>query len=139
MRFSFKTLDYQTRAAESVARVFEGQPRASAGTNFTAGGALYDASGQSLMLNTFVGSGNSEILLSDEELDANIAKVQRGNNIRRERRKQGEGAPLGRVTLDVEMETGTGKTYVYTKAIYELNRRYGWTKFIIVTPSIAIR
>ena len=48
-------------------------------------------------------------------------------------------APFGRCALDVEMETGTGKTYVYIKTIFELNRRYGWSKFIVVVPSVAIR
>ena len=46
---------------------------------------------------------------------------------------------LGRCALDVEMETGTGKTYVYIKTMFELNKRYGWSKYIVVVPSIAIR
>ena len=46
---------------------------------------------------------------------------------------------MGRCSLDIEMETGTGKTYVYIKTMFELNKKYGWSKFIVVVPSIAIR
>src|SRR5690606_7306503 len=74
--------------------------------------------------------------LSPTQLLDNIRKVQRQNQIA----ESGElSHDIGAVQLDVEMETGTGKTYVYTKTIYELNRLYGWTKFIVVVPSIAIR
>lgn len=134
MRFAFKKLEYQQEAASSIADVFEGQPLASA-ASFTTGIAP-NSSDQVLELSTFWGFGNNEIVLSDEELNENIAKIRRRNEVRI---ADNEASPLGRVSLDVEMETGTGKTYVYTNAIYELNRLYGWTKFIIVTPSIAIR
>jgi type III restriction enzyme len=67
----------------------------------------------------------------------NIQQVQRGQNLPVSDTLVKN--KVARVNLDVEMETGTGKTYCYIKTIFELNRRYGWSKFIIVVPSIAIR
>ena len=71
-----------------------------------------------------------------EELLANVKKMQRKNGVLLSKELHRD---LGAVELDVEMETGTGKTYVYTKTMFELNARYGWSKFIIVVPSVAIR
>lgn len=79
---------------------------------------------------------NNDIILSTETIIANINSVQKKAGISL---SSTIVHPLGKVTLDIEMETGTGKTFVYTKAIFELNKRYGWSKFIIVVPSIAIR
>lgn len=82
------------------------------------------------------GYKNELIELSDEQLLQNIHRVQSQNNIRLSINLVKD---LGRCSLDIEMETGTGKTYVYIKTMFELNKRYGWSKFIVVVPSIAIR
>ena len=82
------------------------------------------------------GFKNDELDITDTQLLTNIQKLQRDNNIKV---SPSLVKDLGRCSLDVEMETGTGKTYVYIKTMFELNKRYGWTKFIVVVPSIAIR
>ena len=79
---------------------------------------------------------NEIIELSDEQLLINIQKLQSQNNIKQSKALVKD---LGRCSLDIEMETGTGKTYVYIKTMFELNKKYGWSKFIVVVPSIAIR
>ena len=79
---------------------------------------------------------NEELHLTKDRLLANIRRVQSARNLHR---SDTLSAPLGACALDVEMETGTGKTYVYIKTMFELNRRYGWSKFIVVVPSIPIR
>ena len=82
------------------------------------------------------GYKNEPVRLTSEELLANIRAIQAENNIHQSERLVRD---LGCCSLDVEMETGTGKTYVYIKTMFELNKRYGWSKFIVVVPSIAIR
>ncbi|MFA5383812.1 MAG: DEAD/DEAH box helicase family protein [Eubacteriales bacterium] len=83
----------------------------------------------------FTGFGNSKLMpeLNDGVILENINKIQRSNQIEPSRQLE------GRYNLTVEMETGVGKTYTYIKTMYELNKRYGWSKFIIVVPSVAIR
>lgn len=138
MEFKYTIQDYQTRAANAVADVFEGQPRVE-GYQFVRdiGSSAFNSSGQELMTFADVdGYRNASIVLKPNELLTNINHVQSVNDIQRSNTLHHE---LGSVELDVEMETGTGKTYVYTETIFELNRRYGWSKFIIVVPSIAIR
>jgi hypothetical protein len=83
------------------------------------------------------GFKNADLALTDLALLDNIQQVQRGQNLPVSETLV--KTKVARVNLDVEMETGTGKTYCYIKTIFELNRRYGWSKFIIVVPSIAIR
>ena len=82
------------------------------------------------------GYKNEEVELSDEQLLSNIHTLQSKNNIKL---SPALIKNLGRCSLDIEMETGTGKTYVYIKTMFELNKKYGWSKFIVVVPSIAIR
>lgn len=83
-----------------------------------------------------IGYKNEVLELSNEQLLANIQTLQRQNNIKI---SPSLVKDLGRCSLDIEMETGTGKTYVYIKTMFELNKKYGWSKFIVVVPSIAIR
>ena len=82
------------------------------------------------------GYKNEAIELTDEQLLKNIHSVQTQNNIKL---SPALTKDLGRCSLDIDMETGTGKTYVYIKTMFELNKNYGWSKFIVVVPSIAIR
>ena len=83
-----------------------------------------------------MGFANAPVALSETQLLHNIREVQNDNNIKG---SSSLAKHLGACSLDVEMETGTGKTYVYIKTMFELNKRYGWSKFIVVVPSIAIR
>ena len=129
MKFTFKIQQYQTDAVDAVVNVFEGQP--------FQGGFSYvrDLGGSSELSLTAEGFANAPIAACVDLL-RNIKKIQHDSNIAESDELVHK---LGRVQLDVEMETGTGKTYVYIKTMFELNKRYGWSKFIIVVPSIAIR
>lgn len=82
------------------------------------------------------GYKNEVVALSDNQLLQNIHTLQSQNNIKLSPELVHD---MGRCSLDIEMETGTGKTYVYIKTMFELNKKYGWSKFIVVVPSIAIR
>lgn len=147
MKFNFKIQQYQTDAVNAVVRVFQGQGfhdrigyirdrgRVQAEPHQgTLGIPDEGADGIDPLDDT--GYRNEAVELSDERLLHNIQTLQSQNNIRL---STSLVKGLGRCSLDVEMETGTGKTYVYIKTMFELNRKYGWSKFIVVVPSIAIR
>lgn len=143
MEFIFKPYDYQTKAADAVCDVFDGQPytdpldyqraqpRAKTMADGAEPGMLADAY-------TDLGFRNADVRLNNDALLENVRRVQKANQIL-PLIKELPAKAHGRIQLDVSMETGTGKTFVYTKTIFELNKRYGWSKFIIVVPSIAIR
>ncbi|MCM1161882.1 MAG: DEAD/DEAH box helicase family protein [Roseburia sp.] len=151
MKFNFKIQQYQTDAVESVVRVFKGQPY-SAPINYRRDignikqvkqysqiSFITDEEQQALdFTDDFDDTGfkNEMIRLSSSALLSNVKEVQQENNLMISDILVDN---LGACSLDVEMETGTGKTYVYIKTMYELNKHYGWTKFIVVVPSIAIR
>ena len=132
MKLKFKVQPYQTNAVESVVDCFAGQPLVT--------GASYriDPGKQKQQLFEFeTGFRNADIALTDAQLLKNIHAVQKRQNL-----PLSDGLAANnvcKINLDVEMETGTGKTYCYIKTIFEMNKRYGWNKFIIVVPSIAIR
>ena len=134
MKFNFKIQQYQTDAVENTVSVFTGQP--------SRDNALYrrdlgkKAAGSFTFEEDYSGYRNADIELSDAELLAKIHTLQSSQDIPESKSLVHN---LGRVGLDIEMETGTGKTYVYIKTMFELNKRYGWSKFIVVVPSIAIR
>ena len=134
MKFKFKIQQYQTDAVESTVGVFAGQP--------SHGNLTYRCdlggrrSGTLAFEDESTSYRNAGIELSDGELLRNIREIQNRRDIPESGALSHE---LGRVGLDIEMETGTGKTYVYIKTMFELNKRYGWSKFIVVVPSIAIR
>ena len=138
MKFKFTIQPYQTEAVDSVVRVFAGQPF---NDNFTYRRDVeierditnYMYSDEEL----YRGFANADVRLSDSELLENIRRIQTRNNIKLSDSLTRTGH--GSCSLDVETETGTGKTYVYIKTIFELNKHYGWSKFIVVVPSIAIR
>ena len=149
MKFNFKIQQYQTDAVDAVVKVFEGQGY-SEKTSYILDQGKNVAKEQGQMQLVFdnadeteiydplsdTGYKNAAVELSDEQLLHNIQKLQSENNIKQSDSLSRE---LGRCSLDIEMETGTGKTYVYIKTMFELNKRYGWSKFIVVVPSIAIR
>lgn len=84
----------------------------------------------------YMGFANAPVALDHNQILRNINEVQRDNNIKE---ASSLAKHMGACSLDVEMETGTGKTYVYIKTMFELNKQYGWSKFIVIVPSIAIR
>ncbi len=141
MKLKFKVQQYQTDAVENTVRVFNGQPNHGLAEYVIDKGKTYVIqNGKKVQVETFdfdnAGFMNSEIVLSREEILENIHKIQTESNIKLSSEVV---AKLGHCQLDIEMETGTGKTYVYTRTMFELNKLYGWSKFIIVVPSIAIR
>lgn len=146
MKFKFKIQDYQTDAVNAVVNVFDGQPFKDRVSYLRDLGKRQQNVQTSLLEEDLYymdsdGSGfeNAQIVLSDEQLLDNIRALQLANNIKQSSELS---TPLGktcRCSLDIEMETGTGKTYCYIKTIFELNKKYGWSKFIVVVPSIAIR
>ncbi|MBQ8705382.1 MAG: DEAD/DEAH box helicase family protein [Paludibacteraceae bacterium] len=141
MKFQFKIQDYQTDAVESTLRVFAGQPNQAMGEYIIDKGKLMKRINGGLHEVADLGMEergyrNQPIALSDDELLHNLHSVQADNNVNL---SSGLSNKLGRCALDIEMETGTGKTYVYIKTMFEMNKRFGWSKFIVVVPSIAIR
>ncbi len=163
MKLKFKHQAYQTRAVESVVDCFKGQPN-TAGLSYRIDPGMTkqqkrDAETRqvdALGYEDETGFKNAGIILSPQQLLDNIQQVQRRQNLPQSAsltefktlKKGGfvvdkayskKALAIAPYHLDVEMETGTGKTYCYIKTIFELNQRYGWSKFIIVVPSIAIR
>ena len=122
-------LRYQKQAIDAVVELFGGQlPKQSNFTVMSPGASL-----QPGLLPTENGIGN-RLDLDEEALLRNLQTIQLRNGL-----KQSTDLAKGRYDFDIEMETGTGKTYVYLRTIYELNKTYGFTKFVIVVPSIAIK
>ena len=139
MKLKFKQQAYQTRAVEAVADCFKGQPM-TGGISYRMDPGIQSKDSQGYyqnVLEDFSGFRNAEIALSEQMLLENIRKVQQLQNL------PVSGSlvktKISPLNLDIEMETGTGKTYCYIKSAFEMNKRFGWTKFIIVVPSIAIR
>lgn len=144
MKFNFKIQQYQTDAVEAVVNVFKGQGYHNGISYRRDIGKYKDPKQMKIVdedmsiIDPFDDSGykNEVVELSDEQLLQNIHTLQSENNIKL---SPSLIKDMGRCSLDIEMETGTGKTYVYIKTMFELNKRYGWSKFIVVVPSIAIR
>ena len=134
MKLKFKVQPYQTQAVDSVVECFSGQP-CSSGITYRIDPGVQ----QSGQAGLFEESGfkNSDLQLTPAQILANIHDIQKNQNLTRsDTLVERAGC---KINLDVEMETGTGKTYCYIKSIFEMNKRYGWSKFIIMVPSIAIR
>ena len=148
MKLKFKVQPYQTNAVDAVVDCFAGQPKSS-GLNYR----IDPGRGNQARLD-LEGFKNDEIRLPDGQILTNIQTVQKLQNLPQsksldeftevDRKGQVKTKPRtykpgGKLNLDIEMETGTGKTYCYIKTIFEMNKRYGWSKFIVMVPSIAIR
>ena len=152
MKFKFKIQPYQTNAVESVVDCFAGQPNIDS--------PIYQIDpGSKVQISTAEeGFKNAEITLKEEQVLTNLQKVQRhqslpvsecltdfttfdrkGNLCAARASYKKDALAATSIHLDIEMETGTGKTYCYIKTIFEMNQHYGWSKFIIMVPSIAIR
>jgi type III restriction enzyme len=134
MKLQFKNQKFQADAAKAVCDVFAGQPYMTSSYMIDKGISEQEPQGQVSILE-FTGFNNHKIIpeLNDSIMLENINKIQRVGQIEPSKKLE------GRYNLTVEMETGVGKTYTYIKSMYELNKRYGWSKFIIVVPSVAIR
>ena len=133
MKLQFKHQKFQADAAKAVVDVFAGQPYLTPTYMMDRGDGNYQIG---LEDDTdFTGWRNERIVpeLSDKLILEHLQKVQRTNQIKPSDKLE------GRYNLTIEMETGVGKTYTYIKTMYELNKHYGWSKFIVVVPSIAIR
>ncbi len=148
MKLQFKVQSYQTNAVDAVVDCFAGQP--------LSGGLRYRIDpGKDTQIEAFEeGFKNADLRLTDAKLLENIHAVQKQGNLtpsisldhftQADRKGQVKSKPNSyrpgaKLNLDIEMETGTGKTYCYIKTIFEMNKRFGWSKFIVMVPSIAIR
>ena len=148
MEFKFKCLDYQKDAAESIVAVFNGLDiKNNINDSKTKVGTFKNIIAECNEEN--IGLKNYDISLSQEDILKNIQEVQQRNGITVSLTLAEGNDELadysslykkyGKCVLDVSMETGTGKTYVYVKTIFEFYRKYKWNKFIIIVPSVAIR
>lgn len=136
LKLQFKHQKFQADAAKAVVDVFAGQPYLTP-TYMIDRGIDYQMSITDE--EDFTGWRNEPIVpgLSDKVILSNLQKVQRANQLKPSERL--EGSKSCKYNLTIEMETGVGKTYTYIKTMYELNKHYGWSKFIVVVPSVAIR
>ena len=133
MKLQFKHQKFQTDAAKAVVDVFAGQPYLTPSYMMDRGSGYYQ---QTITEEQdYTGWSNQKIVpeLNDRLILEHINTIQRANQIKPSTKLE------GKFNLTIEMETGVGKTYTYIKTMYELNRAYGWSKFIVVVPSIAIR
>ena len=133
MKLQFKHQKFQADAAKAVVDVFAGQPYLTPSYMMDKGNGSYQIELDEE--EKFTGWRNERIIpaLFDARILENLQKIQRANQIVPSPKLE------GRYNLTIEMETGVGKTYTYIKTMYELNKHYGWSKFIVVVPSIAIR
>lgn len=131
MKIRYKHQRFQENATRAVTDCFLGQPHYDGASNFLVDQG-YDRGMRSML--KVEGFANAPIEIPEEVLRDNIRKVQMGFGLKPIDDLEGD-----KRTLTIEMETGTGKTFTYIKTMFELNKLYGWTKFIIVVPSIAIR
>ena len=134
MKFKFKIQQYQTDAVENTVAVFRGQPTHTLST-YRRDLGIYQNQ-RIIYKEEEAGYGNHRLELDKQTILRNIRSIQNLYDIAPSETLAKGVAP---VNLDIEMETGTGKTYVYIKTMFELNKQYGWSKFIVVVPSIAIR
>ncbi len=150
MKLQFKEQDFQVQAVEAVVNCFKGQALKT--NRFTlerskdllkkakqvAAGVTQTSAFENEVLED-IGYRNSAIQVSESQLLKNIQQVQKDNDLHESQKiERPKGVRLG-YNLTIEMETGTGKTYTYIRTMYELQKKYGWSKFIIIVPSIAIR
>jgi len=134
MKLQFKSQMYQADATQSVVDVFRGQGKASLGEIAERKITKTTMLNQEHIDEEIVYRFANSKLNSELDLLQNIQSVQKQDELLRQSVDLKKG-----LNFTVEMETGTGKTYVYTKTMFELNRKYGWSKFIVIVPSIAIR
>ena len=136
MQLQFTHQDYQARAVDAVVQVFDGQPLAKSDFALASASASVDYAAD--------GSIGNALRLSEEQILANVQKVQTANGVAQSANLAASYSDDGKqvfcpLNFSIEMETGTGKTYTFIKTMYELNRLYGFKKFVVVVHSVAIR
>ena len=136
MKLKYKYQKFQADAAKAVVDVFAGQPYLTPSYMMDRGDGTYQIGLEEDK--NFTGWSNHKIVpqLSDGAILEHIQKIQRANQLKPSDKLEGR---TNGYNLSIEMETGVGKTYTYIKTMYELNKHYGWTKFIVIVPSVAIR
>lgn len=149
MKLQFKEQQFQLQAVKSVIDCFEGQPLKSNRFTLEKSKDIIRQAKQAALgmaelnletsLEEAIGYRNSSLQITEEQVLKNIQSVQRSNDLIESKEiEKPKGLRLG-YNLTIEMETGTGKTYTYIRSMYELHKHYGWSKFIVIVPSIAIR
>lgn len=147
MKLQFKEQDFQVNAVQAVVECFEGQPLKTNRFTLERSKELIKKAKQAATgvqtidfeIEEEIGYRNSAIQLMETQMLKNIQEVQKKNDLHESQQiERPRGVKLG-YNLTIEMETGTGKTYTYIRTMYELHKKYGWSKFIVIVPSIAIR
>ncbi len=147
MKLQFKEQDFQVNAVQAVVDCFEGQPLKTNRFTLERSKELIRKAKQAATgvqtinfeIEEEIGYRNSAIQLMETQILKNIQEVQKKNDLHESQQiERPRGGKLG-YNLTIEMETGTGKTYTYIRTMYELHKKYGWSKFIVIVPSIAIR
>lgn len=147
VKLQFKEQDFQIQAVRAVVSCFEGQALKTNRFTLERSKELIKKAKQAAAgtitleydLEEEIGYRNSKIQITDDQVLDNIQVVQKKNNLHESQKiERPKGVNLG-YNLTIEMETGTGKTYTYIRTMYELHKKYGWSKFIVIVPSIAIR
>jgi type III restriction enzyme len=140
MKLKFKKQQYQTAAVSAVTDCFKGQPPSGVVKYRIDPGRVTEKplfEGQ--LFEDVAGFKNEDLRLTQAQILKNVQAVQREQNLPISQTLIGDNKTECSLNLTIEMETGTGKTYCYIKTMFELNRQYGWSKFVVVVPSIAIR
>jgi type III restriction enzyme len=136
MKLKFKHQAYQADAVRAVVDCFQGQPK-STGLKYAVDPGAASQGHVPLPGTELEGFANAALAISPAAILKNLQEIQREQRIPVS--DQLKVTDVSKLNLDIEMETGTGKTYCYIKTMFELNAKYGWSKFIVVVPSIAIR
>jgi len=136
MKLKFKHQAYQADAVRAVVDCFQGQPKSS-GLKYAVDPGAASQGHVPLPGTELEGFANAALAISPAAILKNLQEIQREQRIPVS--DQLKVTDVSKLNLDIEMETGTGKTYCYIKTMFELNAKYGWSKFIVVVPSIAIR
>jgi len=140
MKLKFKKQLYQTAAVSAVTDCFKNQPPSSAVKyRIDPGMVIEKPLFEGQPVEEIAGFKNEDLRITASQILENVQAVQRSQNLPISQTLVGDSRTGCPINLTIEMETGTGKTYCYIKTMFELNRQYGWSKFIVVVPSIAIR
>jgi type III restriction enzyme len=131
MKLRYKSQDFQSDATNAICNAFIGQPKQRAQSYILDPGQSNDNTDDLFRFDAYA---NPALVINNDLLLENIVNQQIRAGLQPSEKLLGRG-----INLTVEMETGTGKTYTYTKTMYELNKLYGWSKFIVIVPSVAIR
>lgn len=150
MKLQFKEQDFQVQAVKAVVDCFDGQPLKTNRFTLERSTELIRKARQAASADVItisfdtdvmeeIGYRNSPIQITDAQILKNIQQVQKNNDLHESQEIERPKAVKLGYNLTIEMETGTGKTYTYIRTMYELHKQYGWSKFIVIVPSIAIR